>query len=118
MLPDFDDYGNLPPGIHLANIKEVEARFGRGSSERRMEVEELNRFVDWAIATKVRRMVVNGSFVTSARAPNDVDIVVLPSPETLEELQATEFDSTAWPFLQIIFVADDDDFNAGENVIF
>jgi hypothetical protein len=28
MIPDFDDNGNLPPGVHWAEWKEFKERFG------------------------------------------------------------------------------------------
>ena len=34
MLPDFDENGNLPPGIHRASPSEIEERFGRDSEVR------------------------------------------------------------------------------------
>ena len=37
MLPEFDEVGNLPPGIHRATIEEVVQRFGVGSPERDVE---------------------------------------------------------------------------------
>jgi len=41
MIPDFDENGNLPPGIHRCTAEEVKARFGHGSSERVVETGEL-----------------------------------------------------------------------------
>ena len=66
MLPDFDDNGNLPPGIHQATIEEVERRFGRGSEEREVEARELKDFFHWAQTAGVQRLIINGSFITTA----------------------------------------------------
>ena len=112
MLPDFDDDGNLPLGIHRATIEEVVARFGRGSPERRIEAQELIDFVAWARKAKVGRLLVNGSFATNKKAPNDVDVVILPTAATLEDSGFGQFDEVAWPFLQVLVAADDEDFEA------
>ena len=81
MLPPFDDFGNLPQGIHLCSVAELVARFGSGSDERSAEISELVRFIEAAKAAGVRRLLVNGSFVTDKLSPNDVDIVFLPGSD-------------------------------------
>jgi hypothetical protein len=110
MLPDFDENGNLPPGIHRATIEEVAARFGQGSDERRVETKELIRFVDWARRAFVQRVLVNGSYVTDSQSPADVDIVILPSIATLGDPQYGQFGDLAWPFLHIFVAVDELDF--------
>ncbi len=64
MLPPFDDFGNLPQGIHRCSMAELVARFGSGSEERAAETSELLRFIEEAKIAGVRRLLVNGSFVT------------------------------------------------------
>ena len=81
MLPDFDDFGNLPAGIHICTLDELTTRFGKGSDERETEMSEVLLFVEAARKAGVRRLLVNGSFVTNKLSPNDVDIVFLPGPE-------------------------------------
>jgi hypothetical protein len=78
MLPPFDDFGNLPAGIHPCSIDELVSRFGGGSEERETQIVELLHFIEAAKSTGVRRLMVNGSFVTGKLAPNDVDVVLLP----------------------------------------
>ena len=112
MLPAFDDYGNLPPGIHPCTVTELVARFGTGSEEREAEISELMHFIEAAKTAGVRRLLVNGSFVTGKRAPNDVDVVILPGPNYPGQGQKLEGDELVWPFLQIIVAADDADFEA------
>lgn len=112
MLPPFDDYGNLPPGIHTCTIADLVARFGSGSEEREAEISELLQFIDAAKAAAIRRLLVNGSFVTGKLAPNDVDIVILPGPDYPRQHQELDDDELTWPFLQIIVAADDADFEA------
>jgi hypothetical protein len=80
MLPPLDEYGNLPVGIHLCTTEELAARFGSGSEERATEMSELLLFIEAARKAGVRRLMVNGSFVTGKLVPNDVDVVFLPRP--------------------------------------
>jgi hypothetical protein len=110
MLPDFNDDGNLPPGIHRATIEEVIARFGQGSQERHVEGRELIDFVKWARQSVVIRMLVNGSFVTDTMNPNDVDVVILPSSQTIADPRFGQLGDAAWPFLHIFVAADEADF--------
>jgi hypothetical protein len=112
MLPPFDDFGNLPAGIHIATFAQLEERFGSGSEEREAEISELKLFVEAARIAGVARLLVNGSFVTGKLAPNDVDVVILPGadyPKGEKELDAEE---VVWPFLQVIVAADDADFES------
>src|SRR5262245_23732189 len=64
-LPAFDDFGNLPPGIHPCSVAELVARFGSGSDERDAEISELLNFIEAAKTAGVRRLMVNASFVTA-----------------------------------------------------
>ena len=50
MIPDFDERGYLPPGIHLASLDEIDARFGRQSEVRRVQMESLR----WLVALAKR----------------------------------------------------------------
>ena len=81
MIPQFDENGCLPPGIHCCSLDELTARFGVGSAEREVEIHELQQFVEWAHRAGVRRIIVNGSFVTHVAEPNDADIVIMPGPD-------------------------------------
>src|SRR6266851_9457239 len=112
MLPPFDDVGNLPPGIHACSVAELVARFGSGSEEREAEISELVQFIEAAKTAGVRRLLVNGSFVTGKLSPNDVDVVFLPGPDYPRQSQRLDSDEMVWPFLQIIVAADDADFEA------
>ncbi len=112
MLPAFDDFGNLPPGIHRCTIDELVARFGTGSEEREAETDELLRFIAAAKSSGVRRLLVNGSYVTGKLAPNDVDVVILPGSDYPRNSSRLDAEDVIWPFLQIIVAADDADFEA------
>ena len=112
MLPPLDDYGNLPPGIHVCSVEELVARFGTGSEERETETSELLQFIEAARKAGVSRLLVNGSFVTGKLAPNDVDVVVLPGPGYPKQAQPLDNDELVWPFLQVLVAADNADFEA------
>lgn len=77
MIPPFEEHGYLPPGVHPATLDEVEARFGRESELRRVQMESLRWLVDLARRAGAARLVINGSFVTEVFEPNDVDCVLL-----------------------------------------
>jgi hypothetical protein len=93
-------------------MEEVAERFGRGSPERRVQIEELREFVAYARRAAVLRLMVNGSFTTAKRAPNDVDVVIVPSEATLMDPSFQTLESTSWPFLQVLVAADDADYVA------
>ena len=112
MLPEFNEDGNLPPGIHRSTLDEVVARFGTGSADRQAGIAELCEFVPWAREAGIKRLLVDGSFVTCKESPNDVDVVILASDEQPEEGQAALDSAVRWPFLHIQVAADSADFEA------
>lgn len=77
MIPDFRDDGYLPQGVHIATEAEVTFRFGTSSPRRRRLVLRLRRWVELSRLTGVSRLLVDGSFVTAKKEPNDIDAVVL-----------------------------------------
>jgi hypothetical protein len=109
MLLPFDEYGYLPVGIHVSTIDQLVGRFGAGSPEREVEAAELLRFVEWARHAGVRRLLVNGSFVTAVAAPNDVDLVILPGTDYPRNQAALGAEELLWPFLRVFVAADDAD---------
>ena len=58
-------------------MAEIEARFGRESDLRRVQMESLGWLIELAQRAGVRRIVVNDSFVTDKLEPNDIDCVLL-----------------------------------------
>jgi len=48
MIPEFNERGNLPAGIHRASLDEVEVRFGRSSEVRQVQMESLRWLVKLA----------------------------------------------------------------------
>lgn len=107
MIPDFNEHGYLPEGIHRASLDEISERFGRQSEVRRVQMESLRWLAEIVRKAGVERLLVNGSFVTDTLEPNDVDCVLLIGPgfphdhDSEAELQA------GLPFLDISAVRQD-----------
>lgn len=77
-LPDFDNKGELPEGIHQTTIDEVAIRFGRGTPQRQVVTANLLRIYQLAKATnKLDRLIIFGSYITTKPNPNDVDIILI-----------------------------------------
>jgi hypothetical protein len=72
MIPNFDDNGNLPPGIHLATLDEIEERFVYNSCRQILfgGLKILTRELQQA---NCPLFYLNGSFVTNKEFPNDYD---------------------------------------------
>jgi predicted nucleotidyltransferase len=104
MIPPFDEHGYLPPGIHPATLDQIAERFGQESEIRRVQMESLRWLIDLARRAGVARIVINGSFVTDAYEPNDVDCVLLLEPKSVRDRTAVEELVDGLPFLQIDLV--------------
>jgi hypothetical protein len=77
-LPDLNELGDLPEGVHQATLDEVVARFGAGSPQRQAVTARLRRIRELAVRTGgLDRVVVFGSYVTAKPEPNDVDVVLV-----------------------------------------
>lgn len=111
MIPPFNDDGHLPPGIHLAALDEIASRFGVQSEIRRVQMESVRWMVDLAIRVGVRRIVLNGSFVTDIMEPNDVDCVILPAADAPRDREAAATIGAGLPFLEID-VVDEEGFSS------
>jgi Family of unknown function (DUF6932) len=62
-LPDFNEAGDLPPGIHRSTLRDVIERFGKGMYQRVAVASRLTRIHSVAMRTgQVRRFIVFGSF--------------------------------------------------------
>jgi len=75
---------SCPPASTICTLAEIRERFGafQGTDRRLKLFARLEEFI--AEATRsgiVRSRVVNGSFVTTEPAPNDIDLIVLVSGE-------------------------------------
>lgn len=72
MIPNFDDNGNLPPGIHWADWSEFTARFGKTAKRREM-IRGLESAMEQLKIAGCRTIYINGSFVTNKTEPRDFD---------------------------------------------
>jgi hypothetical protein len=107
MIPEFNDNGYLPPGIHPATLNEIAARFGHESELRRVQMESLRWMVELAWQAGVLRIVVNGSFVTEKWEPNDVDCVLLIDDDYPRDMVVNEELLEGLPFLTMEIVRED-----------
>jgi hypothetical protein len=72
MIPSPNAIGELPPGVHAATLAEVEAVFVT-TLKRRVLFDGLRRALLNLTRAGVRRVFIDGSFVTTKADPNDVD---------------------------------------------
>lgn len=110
MIPEFDDNGYLPPGIHSATLAEIEERFGRQSELRRIQFESIRWMVELAVKAGVKRIIINGSYVADVDEPGDVDCVFLVEAGFPNDKEAERQLREGLPFLEIEF-ADAASFN-------
>jgi hypothetical protein len=101
MIPDFNDIGYLPPGVHVATLDEIAARFGRESEIRRAQMDSVRWLVELARKAEVVRIILNGSFVTDALEPNDVDCALLLSTDFPLDPTATAELVEGLPFVDL-----------------
>ena len=108
MIPDFDEQGYLPAGVHPASLDEIEARFGRQSEVRQVQMESLRWLVELARKAGVQRLIINGSFVTERLEPNDIDCVLLIGPDFSRDKGADREILGGLPFLEIALIGQED----------
>jgi len=72
MIPAPNAIGELPSGMHPATLEEVEAVFVTTPRRRRL-FEGLRLALQNLRIAGVRRVFINGSFVTTKADPNDID---------------------------------------------
>jgi hypothetical protein len=104
MIPPFEDSGVLPPGIHQASLEEIEDRFGRESELRQIQMQSLWWLLELVKRAGVKRLIINGSFVTDEFEPNDVDCGLLISPDHSHDATALDEIATGLPFLDLQLV--------------
>jgi predicted nucleotidyltransferase len=92
VLPDLNYRGELPPGVHRADWKEFQARFGGSSPRRAWLTGRLLALLELAATNgKLRRAFIWGSFVTGKPAPKDLDILLIME----EDFEVDRIDATA-----------------------
>ncbi len=79
-IPEMDEAGFLPEGIHEATMEEVRERFGRFQrTDRRPTLfAKLSTFLAEVRATGlVEAVILDGSFVTAKDEPSDIDLILV-----------------------------------------
>lgn len=87
-IPDYDEGGVLPPGVHLCTMDEIKERFARfRTSDRRARLySQLVEYVGKAgDVSAVLALIIDGSFVTDKAEPGDIDLIAIVSAALLEE---------------------------------
>jgi hypothetical protein len=88
MMPEFTDDGLLPPGIYETDFGELNEKMG-WSKRRLLLLDGLERALDLMAANGVKRVYLDGRFVTDKDRPNDIDgCYDLTLGATAEELEA------------------------------
>src|SRR3990172_2621783 len=72
MIPPFDERGELPPGVHETRLQEIERTLGFNQKRRRM-IGRLRRALRNLQGSGVRRVYLNGSFISRKPEPYDID---------------------------------------------
>lgn len=78
-IPELNEHGLLPEGLHECTLDEVVARFGQFTvSDRRVHLVSRLRdyFGELGSTNLAAFVVVDGSFVTGKEEPGDVDLLV------------------------------------------
>lgn len=79
-IPDLDEDGFLPGGVHDCSIDEIGEAFGRfrRTSQRPTSFGNLMSFYEELRQSGlIQALIVNGSFVTAKEEPNDIDLLVV-----------------------------------------
>ncbi|MCP4360610.1 MAG: hypothetical protein GY796_21590 [Chloroflexi bacterium] len=75
---EFNEHGDLPPGIYQASLSDVLAHFGEQTPTRRILGQRLERIYHLTVQTShLARFIIFGSFVTDKPNPGNVDVFIL-----------------------------------------
>jgi hypothetical protein len=72
VIPEFDENGNLPPGVHFCEWEEFQERFGINLTRQRM-INGLELAMTQLKAAGCTKIYIDGSFVTNKLKPGDFD---------------------------------------------
>ena len=89
MIPEFDENGNLPPGIHFCEWEEFKERFSTTVPRQRL-LKGLLRAMMKLKAAGCRMIYIDGSFVTSETRPQDYDACWEDDGITLGDLKSID----------------------------
>ncbi len=83
-IPELNEYGLLPEGVHACTLEEIGARLGRFQrTDRRVQLfAKLCALVNEEQRAGIAiELFIDGSFVTDKAAPGDIDLVVVVPEE-------------------------------------
>ena len=89
MLAEFNNLGQLPPGIHAASWSEFTTRFG-WTPLRRTLIHGLETAIECLSCAGCKNLYVDGSFVTKKITPRDYDVAWDPRGVDLRTLRTVE----------------------------
>ena len=89
VIPDFQDDGLLPPGVHWSVWSEIESRFGTNKHRQRLLV-GLQRGIYFLSLAGCAQLFIDGSFVTVKEFPADYDVCWAMEGVDLKTLRAHE----------------------------
>lgn len=72
-IPALLENGELPSGEHLATLDEIEAVYGFSSDRRKLLMKGLREASRNLELSSVKKLWINGSFITDKEEPNDID---------------------------------------------
>ena len=80
-MPPFETGGDLPEGLHQADLTEFFTRFGSGTAQRERVAVQLRQAFELVRPCQIMaRVIVWGSFVTAKPDPADADILWVTRP--------------------------------------
>lgn len=83
MIPNFDERGLLPLGLHVASLSEIRDTLGF-TSRRRQLIEGLEEYIYvWDRSGFLEYCIIDGSFATSKPDPDDIDLILVPRRDAL-----------------------------------
>jgi hypothetical protein len=104
LIPDFDQNGYLPPGVHGATMEEIAERFGRQSELRHVQMESLQWLIEAARRARILRIIIDGSFTTDRLEPNDIDCALMTGPGISPDVGAEVESLWEIPFLHVMIL--------------
>lgn len=76
-IPEWNEYGLLPEGIHDCAIEDIQLRLGFNEHRQRL-LEGLDGAIQWLkTMPPIECLIIDGSFVTDKERPGDIDAVAM-----------------------------------------
>ncbi len=97
-IPELNENGFLPEGIHEASLEEIRERFGRFQrTDRRPALfTKFSLFMAEVRASgRIKTVIVDGSFVTAKDEPSDIDLILVLHPDHDYQAELRPFEYNA-----------------------